>query len=310
MLEYRKLEKRRSTYIGGLTKNLHSDSRIRSSFKLHTAVTGRYGSSDPAMQNLPNRSDPGGYIRGMYRAPAGYTIVEGDYSQVELMVFAVLANDTIWQNAFADGEDIHHNNMVDMIGYYDEKYRTFIKNFVYGLIYGSEGDEIEKVAPKELTQIISIRQMLVNLQNSHPAIFEYRQKIAEEIYKNKFVVNAFNRRRYYPSKPTKADIRSAVNFPIQSTAADIMHLKTPMIDEALDWPLDKLILQLHDAYYVETLNSRVQTIATVMKEVMEEPVHTPTGYTFNLKVEIEYGPSLSGKEMTKWQHQVKVQVTV
>lgn len=308
MLNYRKLDKRRGTYIGNLSKNLHEDSRIRSSFKLHTAVTGRYASSGPNVQNLPQRSDPDGYIRGMYRAPAGYAIIEADYSQVELMIFAVLANDEPWLQNFADGEDVHANNMKDMLGYYDPKYRTFIKNFVYGLIYGSEGGEVEKVAPKELMQVISVKQMLHNLQRTHPAIFEYRFKIAEQINKNKYVTNAFNRRRYYTSKPTKADLRSAVNFPIQSTAADIMHLKTPLIDEAIDWPQDKLILQLHDAYYIEALESRVNAVASILKEVMEEPVHTPTGYTFNLKVEIEHGPSLAGKEMTKWQPPVQIAV--
>ena len=301
MLDYRKKQKQYSTYIGKLDENIHADNRVRSTFKLHTAVTGRYASSDPNNQNLPNRADPQGVIRGMYRAEPGNVIIAGDYSQMELMIFATLANDMPWLQAFKNGEDVHRNNMIDMIGYYDEKYRTFIKNFVFGLIYGSQGAEIEKVAPKELIAQISIKGMLHNLQSTHPAIFAYRKSIEETIAKVKYITNAFGRRRYYPSKPTNADIRSAVNFPIQSTAADIMHSRTPMLDEALEWPLDKWILQLHDANYVETSERRLDKVALQMKQAMEETVYTPKGYSFDLKVDIEYGPSLSGKEMTEWQ---------
>jgi len=308
ILEYKNKQKQLSTYIINLESNLHSDNRIRSSFKLHTAVTGRYTSSGPNLQNLPNRKDPGGYIRGMYRAAPGRIIIEGDYSQAELMIFAVLANDEPWLKAFANGEDVHAQNMVDMIGNYDPKHRTFIKNFVYGLIYGSEGGEIEKVAPKELMKSISVRGMLDNLQATHPAIFQYREKIERQITDHKYVTNAFGRKRWYTNKPTKADIRSAVNFPIQSTAADIMHLKTLKIAEVLEH-MDLLILQLHDAYYIETFAGRRDIVAPRMKHVMEEPVHAPTGYEFNLKVEIEYGPSLSGKEMTKWQDQEQTKTT-
>lgn len=296
MIQYREYEQRYKTFIKNL--RTHDDGRVHSQFALHTAVTGRYSSKNPNLQNLPARTDPQGYIRQMYRAAPGNKIVEFDYSQQELMIFAELAGDEIWKEAFRNSEDVHALNAVALIGFYDKKYRTFVKNFIYGLIYGSEGGEIEKVAPRELLEKISIRQMLNNLQKEHPWLFEYRKKIEKDVYKNHYVLNAYGRKRWFVGKPTKADLRAAYNFPIQSTAADIVHEKTPYIDELmLENEGCKLILQLHDAYYLEMPEEAIPRVAPIVRQIMEERVVTPLGYEFNLKVEGEQGPSLSAVEM-------------
>ena len=296
LLLYREYEQRYKTFIKNL--RTHDDGRVHTQFALHTAVTGRYSSKNPNLQNLPARTDPQGYIRQMYRAAPGNVIVEFDYSQQELMIFAELAGDEIWKEAFSKGEDVHALNAVALIGFYNKKYRTFVKNFIYGLIYGSEGGEIEKVAPRELLEKLSIRQMLNNLQKEHPWLFEYRKKIEKDVNKNHYVLNAYGRKRWFVGKPTKADLRAAYNFPIQSTAADIVHEKTPQIDELmLDNEGCKLILQLHDAYYLEMPEADVPRVAPIVKSIMEERVVTPLGYEFNLKVEGEKGPSLSSVEM-------------
>lgn len=294
LLLYREYEQRYKTFIKNL--RTHEDGRVHSQFQLHTAVTGRYSSKGPNLQNLPARTDPQGYIRKMYRAEPGNCILELDYSQQELMIFAELAGDEIWKRAFREGLDVHVLNSEALIGFYEKKYRTFIKNFIYGFIYGSQGGEIEKVAPRELIEKITIKQMLSNLEREHPWLFQYRERIEKGLYQHQYVLNAYGRKRWFVGKPTKADIRAAYNYPVQSTAADIVHEKTPRIMEVLG-PQDKLILQLHDAYYIETPLARVHEIAPVVKSIMEEPVTTPLGYTFSLKAEGEYGPSLSSTEM-------------
>jgi len=302
ILEYRNKSTQYKMFIKNLV--IHEDGRVHTEFKLTGVVTGRYASRNPNMQNLPARKDESGSIRGMYTAPPGRTIVQLDYSQVELMIFAVMANDEIWLDAFASGKDVHALNAEALIGYYDPKYRTFTKNFIYGFIYGSEGGEVERMAPKELIQQLSITTMMQNLSKTHPWLFSYRDEIASSIDTNHYVKNAFGRKRYFIGTPTKADYRSGFNFPIQSTAADIMHIKTPEIIRALK-PSDKLILQLHDAYYIETDINSKDRVATVVKSIMEEPVHTPTGRTFNLKADVEIGASLSKKDMESWNGNVE-----
>lgn len=298
LLDYRNKATQYKMFIKNLP--IHEDGRVHSEFKLHSAVTGRYSSSSPNMQNLPARKDATGSIRAMYAAEAGKTIIQLDYSQVELMIFAVMSGDEIWIDAFSSGKDVHALNAEALIGYYDPKYRTFTKNFIYGFIYGSEGSEVERMAPKELIQQISVVGMMENLASTHPWLFTYRDKIKAQLDAHHYVSNAFGRRRYFPGTPTKADIRSAFNFPIQSTAADIMHMKTPIIHNQLDSRHDKLILQLHDAYYIETDMIRKDTVASLVKSTMETPVHTPQGHTFNLKADVEIGASLSKHGMEAW----------
>ena len=298
IIHYRTLSTRYKTFIKNLF--IQSDGRVHSNFQLHTAVTGRFSSRDPNLQNLPSRTDEEGYIRRMYVAPPGRVIVTADYSQLELMLFAVITEDPIWMDAFENGKDVHALNGDALLGKYNPKYRTFIKNFIYGLIYGSEGGEVEKVAPKELISKISVRQMMDNIKKTHPQMFIYRNKIEKQLETQRFVTNAFGRRRWYIDTVTKDDMRSAYNFPIQSTAGDIMHIKMAQLDEALRWPEEMIILQLHDAFYLEVPELQVDKCAGLMKEIMEEPVYSPMGYKFDLKVEVSIGKSLSSKEMEDW----------
>lgn len=306
LMNYREYSTRYKTFI----KNLYifPDNRVHTELKMHTAVTGRYSSSNPNMQNLPKRADEQGYIRSMYVAPPGRKIVTADYSQLELMIFAIMSEDDRWLEAFANGEDIHYHNGVSLMGnlYDDNRYRTFVKNFIYGLIYGSQGGDIEKEAPRELINKISVTEMLNNLSKEHPQMFKYRARIENDIRKYKYVRNAFGRKRWFIGSIKKDGsvdpkaLRAGINHPIQSTAADIMNSKQPEIDEAMMHPIDMLILQLHDQFFAETDDTRVDIVAGHMKRIMEEPIYTPLGYEFNLKVDVEVGTSFSKNDLHKW----------
>jgi len=298
ILTYRTISTRYKTFIKNLL--IQPDNRVHSSFKMHRVVTGRFSSSEPNMQNLPKRADSEGFIRGMYVAPPGRKIITADYSQLELMIFAEISHDEIWQEAFRNGEDVHKVNGDALLGEYQEKYRTFVKNFIYGFIYGSEGGEVEKVAPRELIEKISVPQMMNNLKQTHPWLFQYRHTIERQMRENNYVTNAFGRRRWFIEKQDKEQLRQAYNFPIQSTAGDIMNIKMSEVDKALKWPEEKIILQLHDAFYLEVPDARVKHCARMLKEIMEESVYSPMGYEFNLKVEVEVGTSLSDKDMERW----------
>lgn len=300
MLKYRHYSQQYKTFIKNIY--IHVDGRVHSSFKLHRTATGRYSSSEPNLQNLPARKDEDGFIRGLYRVDEGKIIVTADYSQIELMIFAELAGDEVWLEAFRNGDDVHNINSKALLReYHDPKYRTFVKNFIYGLIYGSEGGDIEKVAPKELIQHISIQKMMKNLRQEHPTLFTYREEIEDQVKRKKWVSDAYGRRRYFPTMHlTQANFREAYNHPIQGTAAEIMHSRTPLLIEALHPDTDMLVLQLHDAFYIETYEDRRDEVATTMKEVMERPIVTPMGHELHLRVDVEYGKSLAKKDLIKW----------
>lgn len=298
--DYRKQSTRYKTFIKEL--RIDTDSRVRSQFSLHTVVTGRYSSSNPNLQNLPLRTDPEGYIRGMYTASPGYKIVTADYSQLELVIFAILSGDPEWIQAFKDGTDVHRLMGDGLIGKYEDKYRTFFKNFVYAFIYGSEGQEIEKVVPKELMlRGVNIQVMLANLTQTHPKMFEYREEIRDQMKTKHYIINAFGRKRWFVGHLSNKNFREGYNFRVQSTAGDIMHTRTIRLDEGLDLSVDRLILQLHDAFYFEVQDARADTVAGFLKSVMEERIITPLGYEFNLKADVEVGSSLAKKDLGKWE---------
>lgn len=298
LLEYRTLQKQYDSFIKDI--RVSDDGRVHSEFKMHTAVTGRFSSSNPNLQNLPKRSDPKGTIRKMYKTSPGRVIVSADYSQLELVIFAYLSGDEEWINAFETGLDVHYINGESLMGdlYNDDRYRTFAKNFIYGFIYGSQGGEIEKVAPKELINHLSVKEMIDNFAQRHPKMFEYRSNIEKQLNEKRFIRNAFGRKRWFTGNITKADIRAAYNFPIQATAGDIMNMKMPEVDELADsLGNSQLILQLHDAFYIECPESELERACKGLKRIMESTVITPLGYEFNLKADVSYGPSLSDKEM-------------
>jgi len=301
LLEYRNVQKLKSTFAD---PPILADGRVHSQFK-RNVVTGRFSSSNPNVQNLPSgrRGEKGEsqkYIRRMYVPDPGHVFVATDISQAELYVFAVVTQDEAWLSAFAEGKDIHEMNCGDMMGFYEAKYRTFIKNVIYGVIFGSEGPEIEKVAPKELIGKISVQQMLENLWKTHPSVKAFRDYQSSIIANGGKVRTPFGRIRYFVGSPTKAQIRQGVNHPIQGTIGDIMVEKMAMVDQVLAWPTDRLVLQLHDSLYVETPEARKDIVARKMKRVMELPISSPDGLEFRFKIDVKIGTSLLEDEMGKW----------
>lgn len=294
LLRYRKVQKLSSTYAD---PPILSDGRVHSQFKL-TVVTGRYGSSNPNVQNLPKKGESQVYIKKMYQAPSGKSIISADFSQAELIVFATLTNDEEWLTAFADGVDIHQVNGAALTREYYEKYRTFYKNFIYGFIYGSEGSEIEKVVPRELLKQLTISDILNGFEQRHPNMFSYQEEIQRQIRIDHRVSNPFGRTRFFVGTPTKKDFREGYNYPIQSTVGDIMHIKMGLLNSELRLDIDKLILQLHDAFYLEVADRRINMAIGILKEIMEYPVLAPNGMEFKLKVSLEVGKNL--QDMAKY----------
>ena len=297
LLHHRTASKLYTTYIKDV--RIWPDGRVRSHFKFGT-VTCRYKSEDPNLLNLPtSRKDTEGYVRKMYRH-LSKVVVEGDLSQTELRIFAEIIHDEKWLAAFAEGRDPHIENCIALVGEYRPEWRTFIKNFIYGLIYGSQGAEIEDVMPLSLRKMgVTVDTLLTNLHITHPGVRVYFKQVEEEVRGTSKVVNPFGLIRWFPGTITKANIREAVNFPIQSTNAVIMQKRMPELEAALG-PDDELFLQLYDAFYILALPERIDRVATIMKDVMEQPITAPNGMTFQIPMKIEYGPTMFDGDMTTW----------
>jgi len=290
VLHYRSLVKMKGTYVENV--RVWPDNRVRSHFKIGT-VTARYKSEDPNLQNLPSsRKDADGFVRRMYEAPPGQIIVEGDLSQTELRIFAQLIGDEKWLSAFAEGRDIHAENCTALTGEYRKEWRTFAKNFIFGLIYGSEGSEIEKVMPLSLReQGVTVRSMIARLHEEHPKVKQYFEEVERSVRAHHVVRNPFGLLRWFPGEPTKANVREAINFPIQSACSCIMHAKMPQLSEAVG-ERGQLFLQIHDAFYVLTDEDNRDSMVKTMRGVMEAPIEAPNGVVFQLPASFEVGKNM------------------
>jgi uracil-DNA glycosylase family 4 len=294
MLEYRSVDKRLSTYGN---PPLLDDGRVHTHYKL-TIPTGRYGSENPPMQNLPSRKrgDPDGIIRRMYAAQPGYIFLAGDLSQAELVTVGLIAHVSEWLECWENGGDVHKINGAALTGEYIEAYRIFYKNFIFGWIYGSAGNEIEKVAPKELIQRLSIKEVIANFEAHFPELLAYRETILKQLKEKKRVRNLYGRAQFYVGELTNDMIRSAYNHPIQGTVADFMHERMDMVNKEIDITTDKLIIQEHDALKFEVKEDRVEQVARILKQIMEYPSTTPAGITLKYACELEKGYNLDSFE--------------
>jgi uracil-DNA glycosylase family 4 len=296
LLEYNSVEQLHSTYA---QPDIFLDGRIHTHFKL-AVITGRPSSTNPNVLNLPskNRGDERGYIKSMYVAPPGKVFIEADWSQAELVIFADISGDEEWQLCFKNGDDVHKLNGIALIGEYVEKYRTFFKNFIYGFVYGSEGDGIKKVAPKELIMRLSVEDMIESFKTRHPRMFLYREDLERQITQTHRIRNPFGRARFFVGNPTKENLREAYNFPIQSTVADMMNVKIGIFSREFNLREKELLMPLYDALYWLTDERDLDSFVPVMKSIMESPVETPDGQVFKLKADVKVGKKLN--ELVKW----------
>jgi uracil-DNA glycosylase family 4 len=283
----------------GYTKNMmiHPDGRAHTVFKMHRTTSGRYASSEPNLQNLPaKRTDKSGYIRRIFAVPPGKVMVAADLDQAELRVFATVTDDSSFKTAFERGDDIHEQTCKELFGEYREEWRTFTKNFEYGVVYGSAGSQIEAVAPREVLERINIKDMVSNWLARHPAITKYRPRMEDIIVKEKKVSSPFGVTRWFPGYMSKEFVRQGVNHPIQSSVADIMFDKMALLDDEINPGSDKLILQLHDALYFETDDVRGQQLAELVKDVLESPTTAQNGMVFQIPAEVKVGPNMADCE--------------
>ncbi len=278
IIEYRSLTKLRSTYADGLMKFISpGDLRIHSNFQQLVTATGRISSTDPNLQNIPVRTQRGAELRRMFVAREGYTLVDADYSQIELRVLAHIADDRALKEAFASGGDIHRATAASVEGVdFDDvtpEMRSRAKAVNFGLVYGmSEFTLAENigVTRKEAKAYIE------NYFSKYPGVKRYMDEIKEKAKQDGYVTTLMGRRRYLPElSSSNFNIRSfgervALNTPIQGTAADIIKIAMVRIFNRLknEKLKSRLILQVHDELIVETKKDELETVMALVEEEM------------------------------------------
>jgi DNA polymerase-1 len=279
ILQYRSLSKLKSTYTDKLPLQVNeSTNRVHTSYHQAVTATGRLSSSDPNLQNIPIRTEEGRRIRQAFIPDDGYTLVAADYSQIELRIMAHLANDPGLKKAFLASEDIHKFTASQLfhvdLGEVTSDQRRSAKAINFGLIYGMSAFGLAKqldIPQKEA------RLYMEQYFHRYPAVRDYMDNIRELASKQGFVETILGRRLYLPEINSKngmrrkAAERTAINAPMQGTAADIIKLAMLKVNDWLTTgkPDVKMIMQVHDELVFEVSNDYLQEAKIKIKECME-----------------------------------------
>ena len=280
IMEYRGLSKLKSTYTDQLPEQVHeSTNRVHTSYEQAVTATGRLSSQNPNLQNIPIRTEDGRRVRKAFIAPEGYKLIAADYSQIELRIMAHLSKDERLLSAFKAGEDIHRATAAEVFGVdvseVRDDQRRSAKAINFGLIYG--------MSAFGLAQQLDIgrndAQEYVDLYfERYPGVKEYMDRTRQLAADQGFVETLFGRRLYLPEinasnfQRRQAAERTAINAPMQGTAADIIKRAMIRVDEWLenDQVDARMIMQVHDELVLETLSTEIDTVAQTVSRMMSE----------------------------------------
>jgi DNA polymerase-1 len=289
ILEYRKLNKLKNTYLDAFPNFIHPETaRIHSNFSQTVAATGRLSSSNPNFQNIPIRTDIGREIRKAFRTQKkGWKIISSDYSQIELRIMAHLSRDPGLIKAFQDGEDIHSRTASDIynisIDDVQPEMRRTAKVVNFAIMYGA--------GPFRMSQELQIPQseskkIIEAYFEKYAGIRDYIDRTIEHAREKGYVVTMLGRKRPVWDADSdnrirrEAAARMAINMPIQGTAAEMIKLAMISIHEKLHTdPFQdcKMILQIHDELLFEVPNDLVTEVSNMVVSEMENalPLSVP-----------------------------------
>ncbi|MFT3906524.1 MAG: DNA polymerase I [Steroidobacteraceae bacterium] len=278
ILEYRALAKLRSTYTERLPEQIDADTgRVHTSYHQAVAATGRLSSTDPNLQNIPIRSQEGRRIRQAFIAPPGHVLMAADYSQIELRIMAHLSGDASLLQAFAEDRDIHHATAAEVFGValdqVNSDQRRAAKAINFGLIYGMSAFGLAR----QLSITRGAAQDYVNRYfERYPGVKRYMDETRARARAQGYVETVFGRRLYLPDINSRnrqlqqyAE-RSAINAPMQGTAADIIKLAMVAADKwcARNTGTARLIMQVHDELVLEVNRDAVGATEQAIRMAM------------------------------------------
>jgi len=278
ILEHRSLSKLKSTYTDRLPEVINPETgRIHTSYHQAVTATGRLSSSDPNLQNIPIRTEEGRRIRQAFIAPEGYRLIAADYSQIELRIMAHLSGDQGLLNAFAHGEDIHKATASEVFGVARNKVsdtqRRDAKAINFGLIYGMSAWGLGRQLgiPRDEAQRYIDRYF-----ERYPGVLEYMDRIRKTAHDQGYVETLFGRRLYLPEINSRngqlrqGAERTAINAPMQGTAADIIKKAMVMVEDRIAGSgFDaRMTMQVHDELIVEVHEGQVSELRALLEELM------------------------------------------
>ncbi len=292
ILEYRKLTKLNSTYVEGLTTAIHKG-RIHSHFTQTIASTGRLSSIEPNIQNIPVKTEEGRELRRVFVASEGMQLVDADYSQIELRVLAHISGDENLIRAYNEKLDIHTQTAAEVFHLEQDEVtplmRSRAKAVNFGIVYGISDYGLArdlKISNKEAKAYIE------GYLEHYPGVAKYMKDVVVEGKEKGYVETLFNRKRWLPDLNASNFMlrsfaeRTAMNTPIQGTAADVIKIAMIRVDEALEKEglKTQLILQVHDELILDAPANEIDRVTDLLKEAMEEAVSLSIPMDVDLKV--------------------------
>jgi DNA polymerase-1 len=293
LIEYRELQKLKSTYVEGLQAGLQDGAdRIHTNFNQTVAATGRLSSTNPNLQNIPVRSELGRRIRKAFVADPGQILFSADYSQIDLRVLAHISQDKTLCDAFREGGDIHTLTACDIFNVTPKdmtpELRRIAKSINFGIVYG--------ISPFGLSQQLQIpteqaKAYIEKYFQRYPGVKLWIDTILKEARQNGYVRTLLGRIRYLPEIQSKNSAvrgfaeRTAMNTPIQGTSADIIKLAMLHLAKAREqqeWA-GEMLLQVHDELVFEIPSEQLAGSAQKIKRIMEEALPLSIPVVVDLK---------------------------
>ncbi|HET6498964.1 MAG TPA: DNA polymerase I [Coriobacteriia bacterium] len=297
VIDYRELAKMTSTYLEALPRLIAEDGRLHTTFNQTVAATGRLSSSSPNLQNIPVRTEFGRRVRAAFvPAEPGHMMVSADYSQIELRILAHLSGDQGLVDAFTSGEDFHAATAARVfgvdVGAVDTGKRSRAKAVNFGIVYGQSAHglaETLKIGRAEA------QEMIDRYYAAYPRVREFLDECVAEAHRSGVSVTMFGRKRRIPElKSANFSVRAfgertAMNHPMQGTAADIMKLAMVEVDRRLraEKFAARLVLQVHDELVFESPPGELGRLTELARDAMAGVVELAVP----LVVEVSSGPN-------------------
>ncbi len=280
ILEYRSLSKLKSTYTDKLPEMIDPDTgRVHTSYHQAVTATGRLSSSDPNLQNIPIRTAEGRRIRQAFIAPEGYRILAADYSQIELRIMAHLSGDDGLLSAFREGLDVHRATASEVFGVsldsVSDEQRRRAKAINFGLIYGMSAFGLAKQIQVGRNEAQDYMDLYFE---RYPGVQDYMDATRDKAREQGYVETLFGRRLYLPEinarnkMRAQAAERTAINAPMQGTAADIIKKAMLSVDAWLQASSSdaRIIMQVHDELVLEVADSQVEAVSEHLCGLMSD----------------------------------------
>lgn len=293
ILKYREYGKLRSTYVEGLLAQINPGTqRVHTSFNQTVTATGRLSSSNPNLQNIPVGADPRYEIRSVFVAPSGTELLSADYSQIELRLLAEMSGDKELVRAFQNDEDVHEytGKLIFGVDTVTADQRRVAKTINFGVVYGQ--------TPYGLSQTLRIapgraKEFIDRYFERYSGVQAFLRSLAETARKTGYASTLWGRRRYIPEIDSQNRMRremaerTAINAPLQGTAADLIKAAMVAIDRRLkeEGMRSRMIMQVHDELVLEVPTAEKETASELVRKEMVSAMETKVP----LKVDVGFG---------------------